>query len=605
VLKDYSVFFMSGVPRAGQDLEEVADLMRAQVELIKKGEFDDWMVEAVINDFKLSELRGSENNWARAGKMVDAFIEEREWSDMVSDFDKMDQLTKQDIVDFANTWFGENYVQVNKRNGESNAVKVEKPVITPVNIDRESQSPFYLAWDTIESGRLEPVFLDYDQAINQDKFNKNIDFYSIVNESNELFSLYYILDMGTDNDKELGLAIEYLPYLGTKDMSAEDLQKELFKLGVSFDVFSSRNRSYVVLSGLNSSLEAGVKLFENVLSNVEPDAEALTNMVDGILKKRQDAMKNKGQILNNAMLQYAQYGPNTPFKNQLSEAELRALKADALTAKIKEITSYKHSIFYYGPMDAKAAKSTLEKYHVVPDELKDYPAPTIFTELPTEENKVYFVDFDMVQSEMLLVSKGPQFNAEYLAGAGLFNQYFGSGLSSIVFQEIRESKALAYSAYSVFTSPARQDQSHYVRAYIGAQVDKLPEAADAMLDLMNNLPKADIQFESARDAALKQIETDRVTRASVFWNYMAAKDRGLDYDIRKSNYEAIQKMTFDDLQGFFDANIKGKNYVYNVIGNAEMVDKEVLEKLGPVEFLTLEELFGYPEEEKPTELVKK
>src|SRR5690606_3759475 len=155
--------------------------------------------------------------------------------------------------------------------------------------------------------------------------------------------------------------------------------------------------------------------------------------------------------------------------------------------------------------------------------------------------------------------------------------------------EIRESKALAYSAYSFVTTPTRADESHYVRAYIGAQVDKLPDASEAMLDLMNELPRANIQFESARDAAMKQIETNRTTRESIFWSYQTAKERGLDYDLQKVVYDSLQTMDFDDLQVFFDNNIKGKTYTFSVIGNEKMIDKKVLEKLGPVEVLTLEE----------------
>ncbi len=605
VFTDYSVFSLSGSPRSGQDLDSVAAMLRGQIDYIKRGEFEDWMVEAVVNDLKLSALRQSETNWGRASKMVDAFVYGRNWKDVAGELDAMSKLTKQEIVDFANQWFGDNYVQVNKNAGESNAVKVEKPTITPVEIDRESQSAFFLAWDSLESDRLEPVFIDYKKDIAQSKFSDEIDFFHVPNKSNQLFSLYYILDMGSDHDQLMKLAVDYLPYLGTATMSPEELQKELFKLGVKFDVSSGRERSYVVLRGLNENLEEGVKLFEQVLANVTPDQQVLDDMVDGILKKRQDAMKSKGQIMFNAMSQYAQFGPKNPLTNQLSEAQLRAVKAEELTQKIKELTSYKHTIFYYGPDNSKEAIAKIKNHHRVSSPLKNYPEPVKYEELEMAENKVYFTNFDMVQSEMMLLSKGSEFNVDFMPQAGLFNEYFGSGLSSIVFQEIRESKALAYSAYSTFSSPAKKDKSHYIRAYIGAQVDKLPEAADAMLELMNNMPRADIQFEGARDAALKQIETNRTTRESVFWSYIAAKDRGLDYDIQKTNYEAIQKMTFDDLQSFFDNQIKGKAFTYTVIGNEQMVDMEVLNQLGPVQKLTLEELFGYPQADKPEPLVKK
>lgn len=602
--RDYSVFQLSAKPRQGQTLDEVADLLREQLEKVKQGEFEDWMPEAVVNDKKLSELRGLESNWSRAGKLVNAFVYGREWKDVVNEYDEMEKITKAEITDFAKKWFGDNYVQINKVNGESNAVKVEKPQITPVEIDRESKSDFYAAWDSIESGRLQPVFIDYDEAINTGELESGIAFNSIENEANELFSLYYILEMGSDHDLEMALAVEYLPYLGTEDMTAEELQKELFKLGVSFDVFSSRERSYVTLSGLDKSMDAGIELFEKVLANVVADEKAYTDMVDGLLKSRQDAMKSKGQILYRGMMQYAQYGEDSPMKHILSREELAEIDPQALVDKLRSLTSYEHKVFYYGPRNENDAIPAIDEYHKVPEERIAYPEPKEFKELAMTENKVYFTNYDMVQSELMMLSKGEKFDASLAPEISLYNQYFGSGLSSIVFQEIRESKALAYSAYSGYTMPSDADKSHYVRAYIGAQVDKLPEAADAMLELMNEIPEAPIQFETARDAALKQIETNRTTGASIYWSYLSAQRRGIDYDLNRMIYDSLQTMTFDELEAFFNSNIKGKNYTYTVIGNEEMIDKETLKKLGEVEVLSLEEIFGYPQEDGPIELVK-
>jgi predicted Zn-dependent peptidase len=605
IFTDYSVFSLDGNPREGQDLQEVADLLLEQLNKIKSGDFDEWMVEAVVRDMKVRQLRQNESNWARAGKMTDSFVYHRPWADVVKEIDVMSTFTKADIVSFANTWFGDNYVQVNKRYGTNKAVKVEKPQITPVDIDRESQSPFYVSWDSIKSGRVKPLFLDYEKDIQSTKLDNGLDLSSIKNKNNDLFSLYYILDMGTDHDKELALAVEYLPYLGTSKFSAEDLQKEFFKLGLSFNVNTSRDQVYVQLRGLGETLEAGVALFEEILADVQPDAQAYNDMVDGILKKRQDDMKNKNRIMFAAMASYAQYGPESPYRNMLSEDQLKAIQPEQLTEKIKGLTGYQHRIFYYGADDLSDIKTKLDKLHKVPETLKTYPEPLQFTELPIDKNKVYFVDYDMVQSEIMLLGKGSQFSEALLPTSNMFNQYFGGGLSSIVFQEIRESKALAYSAYSQFTTPTKAGDSHYVRAYIGAQVDKLPEATNAMLELMNDIPRADIQFEAARDAAMKQIETNRTTRESIFWSYERAKKLGLKHDMNKPVYDALQTMSFDDLQKFFDENIKGKNYTFCVIGNKKMVDHNVLKELGEYEELTLEDLFGYARKGgEPTILTK-
>ena len=160
-------------------------------------------------------------------------------------------------------------------------------------------------------------------------------------------------------------------------------------------------------------------------------------------------------------------------------------------------------------------------------------------------------------------------------------------------QEIRESKALAYAAYCFYTVPSKMDESHYLQAYIGTQTNKLGQATDAIIELLNNMPEAQGQFEDAKTAALKKIETERITKSGIFWNYYSARERGLDTDVRKSIYNEVAKMEMSNLKSFFSENIAGKKFTYCVIGKRDEVDFEALKKLGEVKELTLEEIFGY------------
>lgn len=591
---DYSSFQLQGVPRQGQSLDEIKSLLLEQLELVKKGEFEDWLLPAIINDLKLQEIRQNEQNWPRAIQMVSAFVLNRQWKEEVNELEELKKITKQELVEFAKQQFRDNYVVVLKHKGPDPSVfKVSKPKISPLSIERTDESAFYKKFQTLPSNRMKPVFLDYSTAIGKSSLTNNVSLSYIKNTQNELFSLYYILDMGTDNDKKLGVAIRYLPYLGTGKYPADALKKEFFKLGLNFDVFSSRDKVYVYLSGLNNSFEKGLELFEHILADVKGDEKALSDLISGIEKERADAKLNKGTILGAAMGDYAKYGEKAPFKNILSLAELKQLKPDELVQMIKQLTSYKHRVFYYGPADNNAIAGMINKYHKTPPALKDYPPAEKFTELPVVKNKVSFVDYDMVQVEMMMLSNGPPFDKSLLPYSNMFNEYFGRGLSSIVFQEIREAKALAYSAYSSYDTPDKMSQPYYVRAYIGTQADKLKDASSAMLNLMNNMPEAMKQFEDAKLSALKQIETERITKTSIFWSYEDAKKKGIDSDIRKDVYSALSTMTLADMKSFFDKQIKGRNYHYLLIGKKSDLDLGVLKSLGEYEELPLEKVFGY------------
>lgn len=592
-MKDYSVFEMSGNPREGQSLEEVKDLLLAQIEKIKAGEFEEWMLPAVIKDFKLSEQQRNLYNSARAGKMTNAFIMGQNWSEVVNTNDKLSKVTKADIIAFANKYFKENYVVVYKETGEGDNPKVEKPAITQVQLNRDTASTFAVNFEKMESSRMTPAFDNYKEDIKEDKLVSGVPLYYVENTTNETFSLNYILDMGSYSDKEMALAVEYLEYLGTDKYSANELQLELFKLGLSYSVYAAQERVYVTLSGLDESLEEGVKLFEHILANVQPNQEAFENGVADKLKDRADTKLNKGAILYGGLMNYGMYGEDSPIKNILSADELKALDPNNLVTKIKELTSYEHYIYYYGRKNIEDVKSLLNENHKTPKTLKPLIAAKEFTELTMESNKVYFVDYDMVQSEVMMLSNAGAYNKDLAATTNVFNQYFGGGLSSIIFQEIRESKALAYSAYAAYTTPRKPNKSHFIRAYVGTQVDKLAEAKKAIMELMNEMPEVEDQFQDSKIAALKKIETSRTKRSRLFWNYLSAKEMGRDADINETIYPQIKELQLADLKTFFNNNIAGKNYTYLVIGNKELVKMDVLKEMGEVQELSLEEIFGY------------
>ena len=594
-LHDYGRMQLHAEPKQGQTVEEAYKLLLDQVEKVKKGEFDEWLIAAVVNDQKLRRLKSfTESNSARASAMTDAFISHKKWKDVVDLHDRMGKITKQQVMDFAKQNLGTDHVVVYKRSGENkNAYKVTKPKITPVEINREIRSAWRENWDKIPSADITPMFIDYKTAIAHRTLKSGVPVAHVSNPSNDLFSLLYVLDMGTLNDRTLALAVKYLPYLGTTKYSPSDLKKEFFKHGLSMGVNVGEDRVYVSLSGLEKDLAKGVELIEHLLADAQPNEEALKELINDIEKERLDQLKDKRAILFNAMFNHARYGERSPFKDQMSIDEMRAMGSKELIGKINELTSYEHRVFYYGRKATDDVVAFLEKAHPVPAKLKPYPAATDYSELETAGNTVIFVDHDMVQTEMLLVSKSGAFDAERMPYASLFNEYFGSGLSSIVFQEIREAKALAYSAYCSYGTPSKKEHAHYVRAFVGTQSDKLGDAITALLALMNDMPADETQFAGARTSAQKVIASDRITRERIYWSWDNARRLGLEHDFRKDNYERIPGITLEDMRKFFEQEIKGRNYTYLVLGKKETTDFKTLEKLGEVKVLSKKDVFGY------------
>ncbi|MFA5781090.1 MAG: insulinase family protein [Bacteroidales bacterium] len=594
IMKDYSMHVLYGNPKQGQKLEDVKELLLSQVELVKKGNFPDWLIPAIINDLKLSEIEKEESNRSRAFSMVSAFIDDTPWSEIVNKVDRLSKITKQDIIDFANKNYGNNYAIVYKRTGgDKNVKKVQKPALTPVDVNRNVQSTFLTDIFARKPAEINPVFVDYDKDIKKISIKDSIQVYYNENKENKTFSLYYIFDMGSNNDKKLALAIDYLQYLGTSKLTPAEVQQELYKTGCSFSVSSSDDRVYVSLSGLSENFEKGLPLFENILADAQPNKEALDNLVKDILKKRADDKLSKNVIMWSAMYNYGKFGPKNPYTNILSEKELKSLKAEELVSLIKNLNSYQHYILYYGPSSTETLAPLLNMYHKVPATLKPLPAEIKFKELPSAENKIYVVGYDMKQVDIVMLSKSDKYDKTNVPAIRLFNEYFGAGMNSVVFQELRESKALAYSAYAGYSSPYRLDRSNYISSFIGTQNDKLPEAMKSMFDVINNMPESEKSFDAAKEAIIQKIRTERITKENILFNYMSAKRLELTYDIRKDVFEKVPSMKFSDLLAFQKKYLKDKKYTILVLGKKKDMDIKTLEKYGKIKYLKLDEVFGY------------
>ena len=71
------------------------------------------------------------------------------------------------------------------------------------------------------------------------------------------------------------------------------------------------------------------------------------------------------------------------------------------------------------------------------------------------------------------------------------------------------------------------------------------------------------------------------------------KRLGLDESLNKKVYEALPSLTLNDIVRFEQENIVGKPRLRIILGNKDELDIKALEKLGPVRYLTTEEIFGY------------
>lgn len=587
-LKQYGYFSVVAVPKENQTLTEAREMILEQIELLKKGDFPDWMLPAIINDFKLQRMKGLETAEGLATNLYDTYIKGRTWAEELNEMDMYSSFTKQDVVDFANYFFKENYVVINKEKGiNDKLLRVDNPGITPINLNRKTQSDFLTEILNDKTEDIQPEFIDYDKEIQTDVIkSKKLSF--VENKYNEIAQVHFIFPFGSDHDRDLGISTQILQYLGTEKFSPEDLKKEFFKIGISNDFKTTSDQLTISLSGLESNIEEGIRMLLHWMSDVKPDQEIYNTFVQTLLENREAVKKDKNRIMT-ALTTYTKLGITSRFLDIISKEQLENSKVEEFTGRIKKLFGFPHQIFFYGK-NFEHFKNYIPEYIV--EEKFTVPEPKKYPE-PETTGKVYFTNYDMVQMEISRIGKGHHVNTANFGKINVFNEYFGRGLSSIVFQEIRESKSLAYSAYVSYAANSELNHPDYISTYIGTQPDKLQIAVETMTDLLDKLPEIPVQFENAKNSALKQIASSRITRTNIFFNTLRLKKLGIDYDFRKDIYHQIQQLKFSDIREFYQTEIKPLHFNTAILGKKENLNMDAVNELGVFEEVSREEIFGY------------
>ena len=593
-MADYSTFLIHGTPKEGQSLDEVKDIVLAEVAKLRNGDFDEKMLQAILNNFKWQQEITLESNEGRADMFVNSFINGSRWEDEVTRLGRMSRFTKADIMNFANRYLkDDNYAIVYKRKGKNpNILTIDKPEITPIAMNRDTASAFLKEIQASVVKPIEPVFLDFSKDLTVTELKPGMQMLYKHNESNDLFELMYIFDMGTNSDKWLSTAVDYFEYLGTSDMTSEEVKKEFYRLACNFNVVANSERSYIFLSGLNENMPEAVALMDKLLADCQVDEEAYKNLVDNILKQRADAKADQYSNVNR-LIAYMQYGPHNRYTNIPSEKELESIDPQKLVDIIHGLCGYKHRVTYYGPMSQDDFTALINEEHKVAEELKDVPVKDM-ARLLTENPMIYTAPYEANQVYMLQYSNdGKKYDLAIENARRLYNEYFNGGMNSIVFQEMRESRGLAYMASASLSQPNDKDDTYCYVSLIATQNDKVFDAISTFNDIIEDMPESETAFEIAKNSLLSRLRTERILKSDVIWQYIAAQDYGLDVDSRISLYDYVQNATLADVVKFQNEWVKGRTFQYCILGDKKSIDMQALKQFGPVHELQTKEIFGY------------
>lgn len=593
-LEDYSALVVMVQPKEGQTNKEAEAIVLEEIEKLKKGEFEESMLTAIINNYKKSQYSALESNESRVGSMTDAFILGKDWADEVNQIERISKITKPEVVSFANRYFQKNYVAIYKEVGNDTTLhKIEKPAITPIPANREYQSQFVTDVINEQSPEIAPVFPDFDKEIAKATAKKVLPVRYVKNNVNGLFSLVYCYNFGSDAEPFIDYLSDYLELIGTKKYSAEQIQKMFYSMACSYRISVGEREVRVSLSGLSENMVEAMKLYEHIIANAVADYEQYKSYIDLVEKNRLDAKQNQESCFR-ALSSYGYYGNKSPYYREISVKKLRETKPEVILATANLLSSRKHSVLYYGPMELKDVVAAVEKNHNLAKKLvADSDFKPILRE-STTQNEVYIAPYDAKNIYMRMYNcEDRMLNPEELATIQLFNTYYGGGMNTIVFQELRETRGLAYSAGAYYNTPNYKDEKEFFGTSIISQNDKMLDCINTFKQILDTIPQQKDAFDVAKQTLLKNIATERTIKAGLLNSMIVSERLGLDKSLNEIVYKNAQNLTLQDIVNFANSHIANKPYRYLILGDEKELNMKELEKIGPIKRLSLEDIFNY------------
>ena len=589
---DYGGEYLWGVPKKGQSLKEVEDLLRQQLELIRKGEFEDWIIPAIITDFKKNRKAMLEADESRVATMRNAFLAFQDWDYAIGEIDRIEKLTKEDVVRAANKYFQGGYVAGYRRDEQQEIPKIEKPKIDKIDIDPTRQSEFFKRVLAMKVKEIEPVWVKPGKDYRKVDAGEGVKLYYVKNPLNDLFALTISVEIGTRHDNRLGAAAQLLDKSGTRRFSGEQLKKEWYKLGTDFSIGAGENETAISIAGLDENFAASWALLIELLIGPAAESETLDELKKIILVQREDAKKDF-RTITGALAQYNRYGANSPFLRALPNDELTALTLDDLHGLIKSLLTYRHTITYTGSLPLEKVDTILQQHRGSQEPLKPPPPYKFLKVAAPGQDRIYVFDKEMAQSQVRIEFGDGDYNETNVPAIQLFNDYFAGGMSGIVFQELREARALAYSAYAVYANGARQGEQNVMVGAIGCQADKTPEALDAFVALFENLPTSPERFNETRDSVVSRYRTGKIGFREIVGAVRSWERLEVPIDPRKERFARIQRLGLDQVVQFHKEHLKGRPRLISIVGDKKKFDLERLRKNGPITELDLKSIFVF------------
>lgn len=575
----------------GQSLKNAENLIWECIDQVKQGKFSNDLFEAIKMEYIAEHIQGLENMENKFRAILQNEMDGNEWEDYLDELDKMRKLSKEDLVTVANKYLADDYLVYYTKMGFPKKDKISKPdwkPVTPRNVELSS-----VFAQEIEKYPVKPISsqeIDFNKDVTILPLTDGYSLYVSPNPFNDIFSLSIHFQYGTLTDRYLDKAVEYINLQGTGTKTYEEFNMALQKLGGKLALKVSDAELIVNISGFENNMEEILHLCHDKIFRPGNDESRLKTLIQdqrmNSLMVRRDA-----RSMAVAVYEYANFGDSSRYLTRPSVTEMKSWKGEDLHRIYQNALQYDGYITFVGNQEANKVRDYLREIFPLNSNPKKGNYITRNRKKWNEDIVFMIHNRKFLQSNIYFTVYGNRYTGDQDRVAGFtFNQYFGSNMYSLVFQEIREFRSLAYSSAAYYNYVFLNKDPGYLLGFVGTQSDKTVEAINVMQGLIKDMPEKPEKYATAKEALLQSNHAHYIDFRNIPANVHYWKQQGYDRDPRPVYNELIEKMNFQDMLEFYRHNIHNRPIVITLSGNMQRIDKTQLENFGKVHKLRLKDI---------------